>query len=298
MSFALFPRPIPPALRPPPNTPLSPTFPTALNPLPISREHISTLHEEAEEEEEEEGTDPNTLSSYGLLTPSETYTPTTPSLSPLTSSPKRHPHSTLRLRLPIRRPPLPSRRIATGYGGYAGWSRPRIVIGGNTSLPSSPVPITQTPMKVKKWTYPGYLSSSPSPTSPSPSISISASTSTPPQHPTSPAPLPIRLRPIPLTQHMSLSASNALLPAHLRLRPVCVGVGLGEGMRSSDSDSETEVEDEDDKQEEGDASDTCASDSDSDGEVYDSSYSPMDRKIGVTSYLQNSARTTTTKLKP
>jgi len=64
----------------------------------------------------------------------------------------------------------------------------------------------------------------------------------------------------------------------------------------SDSGEETEVEDEDDKQEEGDASDTCASDSDSDGEVYDSSYSSMDRKMGITSNFKISTRTTTTKL--
>ena len=45
-----------------------------------------------------------------------------------------------------------------------------------------------------------------------------------------------------------------------------------------------------------DVSDMCTSDSDLDGEVYYSSYSSMDCKMGIMSNFKISTRTTTTKL--
>jgi hypothetical protein len=249
-------RSIPAALRPPLNTPLTPTFPTNLTPFTSS---LSTSYEDAssDNDDDDEITDPHTLSSYGLLTPSESYLPppspsATSSISPLLSSPKRYPHGCLRLRPPIRRPSLPKRTSGGtfegyGYGGYGGWSCPKVVIGGGDSAPPSPKPMT--PTSRTKPSYPGYLRSPSTPSSPTssrPSPSLN-----------SPAPLPILLRPLPITNSTSLS------PPHPLPTSLC--------STTSDltSDSETEVEPE---VEGGDtsSSDTCASDSDSeDGERRD-----------------------------
>ena len=65
------------------------------------------------------------MTSYGELTPVESYHPPMP---PLLASPKRYAHGCLRLRLPVRRPPMPNRSTIT-HGGYGGWSR--LVIGGD-----------------------------------------------------------------------------------------------------------------------------------------------------------------------
>lgn len=224
-------RPAPPALRPPPNTPSTPTFPTSFPPFTL----VTSYEDTSSEDEDGNDTDPHVLSSYGLLSSPESYIPP-PSLSapsPLSSSPGRYPHGCLRLRTPIRRPPLPNRT-------HGGWSCPRVVIGGCDSGPSSPV--TPTPTVRTKPVYPGYLRSSPS--SPIPSRPLPS--------PNSPAPLPILLRPLP-------SSQSALDPLPARNRST-----------TSDpmSDSETEVEldvEEDKELGETSSSDTCASDSDSDG---------------------------------
>src|ERR1700691_3586690 len=203
-------RPIPAALRPPPNTPLTPTFPSSLAPftssLPTSYEDTSSSDHENDDEDE----DPFTIASYGLLTPSESYLPPpaspSSSASPLSSSPKRYPHGCLRLRPPMCRPPLPKHTGSGTFGGseHGGWSCPRVVVGGGDSGPSSPM--TPTPTSRTKPIYPGYLRSSSSPSSPT------ASRSSP--CPNSPAPLPILLRPLPLTHFASQSTSNPP-PAHL-----------------------------------------------------------------------------------
>lgn len=106
------------APQPPPNTPLTPTLPT------LNR-FTSTLPSNPEAPEFDE---PDTLTSYGDLTPVESYLPPMP---PLPASPKRYAHGCLRLRLPVRRPPMPKRSTIGGYsyGGYGGWSR--LVIGGD-----------------------------------------------------------------------------------------------------------------------------------------------------------------------
>jgi hypothetical protein len=245
-------RSIPAALRPPPNTPLTPTFPTSLAPFTSS---LSTSYEDpsVDSDADDDEPDPYTISSYGLVTPSESYIPPSPPStppSPLSSSPKRYPHGCLRLRPPIRRPPLPNRTSGGtfsgyGYGGYGGWSCPKIVIGGNNSVPSSPITAVST--STTKVAYPGYLRSPPSPTSPS----HSPTSCRPSPSPNSPVPLPIRLRPLPPPCSKNLPHPNAL-PAHLRSNAIDLT-----------SDSETDVEPELEDEGDASASDTCASDSDS-----------------------------------
>lgn len=118
------------APQPPPNTPLTPTFPTLLNPFTSV---LPTYPEYGSDADAEDEGEPDTLISYGEVTPTESYhSPTPPSgsdTSPL-GSPKRHVHGCLLLRSPVRKPPMQKRNTFSGYGGYGGWSN-RVIIGAD-----------------------------------------------------------------------------------------------------------------------------------------------------------------------